>query len=151
MPTMRRKRRPRPRQRAAVSYAMRDYLASGSYFGFLDDRPEVDEPSETEARAAWAACRDDILAVFERDTPGRRPYAWWRFESSEPRRRLDRKERPGRGELRFGVPRFLRTSEDFLAEYESEEAYLRRLGLLTATERRTLAHPYKAVTDNDVD
>jgi hypothetical protein len=57
----------------------------------------------------WEDVRADLLPDWIRQHPGTRPFAWWRDEAPEPRR-----------------------------EGESEVEYLRRHGLLTPAETRTL-------------
>lgn len=43
---------------------------------------------DNELRAVWAEHRGEVLGDFIRGHPGQRPYAWWRLEAPEPRRRL---------------------------------------------------------------
>jgi len=118
-------------------------------------------------RHAWGRLRDNLLAQWILERPRTRPAAWWRFDAPEPRRRIDGHPHPfadpGRTaevdklaagadertryyELAFGIPR-LRVGSlpgDLSAEYESQLAYLTRLGLLTETERATTGRPGNA-------
>ncbi len=55
-------------------------------------RPLLDIPqnaftfaSDEHFQATWDQYRDEILADWIRVRPGTRPYAWWRFDSPEPR------------------------------------------------------------------
>jgi hypothetical protein len=40
--------------------------------------------SDEERREAWFANRDHLLAEHIRHHPGKRPWAWWRFEAVDP-------------------------------------------------------------------
>lgn len=69
---------------------------------------------------------------------GTRPYAWWRYESPEPRRLLSGDPAGALPERGFskGAPTFLVSCEAARnIRYESEEEYLRRLDLLTKGEK----------------
>jgi hypothetical protein len=96
-----------------------------------------------EMQRAWESLRDTLLPQWIRERPGSRPYAWWCFDAPERRRRIDGKphpfDRPGRTDKRlsFGRPRAIFV-EDAGAEYETERAYLERLDLLTAAEKKVL-------------
>lgn len=47
---------------------------------------EPNTPEDWErVRAAWEAQRDNVLAMHRRDKPGRRPWAWWRWNASSER------------------------------------------------------------------
>jgi hypothetical protein len=110
----------------------------------------------------WRQNERAVIEHFAVRSPGRRPWAWWKFSAPEPRRRLG-----GRGtplceftayapELHFGIPAFWRRANDFcdllkLDErrwpaidpddppiYESEATYLKRLRLLLPGEARRL-------------
>jgi len=61
-----------------------------------------------------------------------RPWAWWYFESPEPRRKLGGKGEPfGESRDYFGMPHgHLGYEADDPPLYESERDYLRRLSLL---------------------
>ena len=136
------------------------HLLFGVFFLRDDGFGDVDESTETDAemRTTWNDCRDRLLADWLAAYPRSRPYAWWRFDAPEPRRRIDGKPHPfddprrhaaieraaaeyGRDcwlcraahRLYFGTPQVV--IGDGLAEYESEAAYLERLGRLTDPER----------------
>jgi len=160
MPTNR-TRRTRIVTERRVTPGERDYFFTGNY-----DDPDVFlgiAGSETEARELWEKVRDELLAEWIADHPGRRPWAFWKLDATEPRRRTG-----GRGEaypgydhpcnLRAGIPyRFMlqRDADIFRSvspggreyeiydpadppRYESEASYLDRLGLLTDAERKRL-------------
>ena len=99
--------------------------------------PEIEEQR---MREAWSELRDDIIANYK----FRRPFAWWAFESTEPRRRLrhDHEHHQGSG-LYFGLPAILFCPlsckvDAAASDYETEIEYLARLNLLTAAERAEL-------------
>ena len=127
-------RRIAKRRREGYPPEIRSYLLTGHWFG-LDGSAD---PDADFARQVWGELRGELLPAFIAENPGRRPWGWWAFDSGEPRRRLDRPERPGRGELWYGCPRFLTQRADFDAEYETEGEYLGRLGLLADSERVAL-------------
>lgn len=109
-------------------------------------------PGDEGKKEAWEELRDEIMADWIRTKPGTRPHAWWLYEAPEPRRCLNMPhpfESAGRTAflgvqahaLSFGKPRCLVTPnsapgcpDDFAAVYESERAFLERLGLLLPGE-----------------
>jgi hypothetical protein len=95
------------------------------------------EIEESELADAWAMLRDEMLPEHIAENPGTRPWAWWAFESKEPRRRVnDGPEAIGPATW-FGTPsRF--TAMPPAGMFESERDYLQRLGLLTDDERKAL-------------
>ena len=78
MPRLRRRRTHTARQRTVTS-TMLEYLELGrNYFGDgFGPNPDPDE-----MRAVWKEHRTQLLADAR---PGCRPWAWWQFESPEPR------------------------------------------------------------------
>lgn len=122
-------------------------------------------PSDEQLVEYWEKMREEILAEYISQHPGTRPWAWWHFEAPEPRRMVgDPKEvglepddsppdRSYKWKLYFGMPRNFRfltkcivsgfglNSENdarFESLFETQAAYLERLGLLMPEERRTL-------------
>jgi hypothetical protein len=108
----------------------------------------------------WTTLRDEVIAEHVAEYPGTRPIRWWTYDAPEPRRRIG-----GIGEQMGGLHVFDRgvpvsgwVTEDTLATYrrlgtplgllaintsdpptfESEAAYLDRLGLLLPGEKRRL-------------
>ena len=81
-------------------------LATG--FDYFDDAWGNDPDDETlrEIKLVWQQKRDEML---QRSSAGRRPWAWWQFDSPEPRDE--------------GIP---------------EADQLARLGLLTESETRPM-------------
>jgi hypothetical protein len=82
---------------------------------WLLDGPKLDRLLHLNFRRAerlWSANRDWALAEFSRKWPGYRPWAWWRYESPEPRRRLggtgsalfDYRDYWPRANWQYGVP-----------------------------------------------
>src|SRR5262245_22068828 len=75
-----------------------EFLLSGiDVFGdgtFTVGRDEIDLEL---ARQAWGELRDRLLPEFIGEHPGRRCWAFWAFESSEPRRIVAGKENPESG------------------------------------------------------
>ena len=110
---------------------------------------------DAELRAAWNRVRDGILAEWIEERPGSRPLHWWRFSALERRRRLGGTGQPAHDvsgyaeEYEFGLPTIWVQQGGFLAgiavdpsdppTFESEAAYLRRLGLLQAGESERLS------------
>src|SRR5262249_40062457 len=91
----------------------------------------------------------EVLRDFIRLHPGRRPNLWWRFESSEPRRRLggigDALMGNGyiTGNYTRGIPlmwgnrlpsRYRPIDPTDPPQFESQAIYLQRLGLLPTAE-----------------
>jgi hypothetical protein len=124
------------------------FLITGHFYfpEFIHDSGDIET-----AKEIWSELREDILVQHARQQrPVRnrifdsvRPWAWWALEDRDSRRRLSRKtctcwpgsKHPGLPPLTlswFGHPRGCR------CEYESEEAYLARLGLLTPAEEKQL-------------
>jgi hypothetical protein len=134
MPSIRKRawsRRPDP-----ATPAIRELLASGHWFQFTAGRGET-EPTEAELRKLWAEVREDFLAKHTARSPGTRPWAWWKFEATEPRLQVA----PGPEALGpadwFGMPsKYAGMPPDDM--YETEAEYLERLGLLTDEERDRL-------------
>jgi hypothetical protein len=125
----------------------------------------------------WAEYGAEVLAEWMREHPGTRPFAWWRFQAPEPRRRVGGIGTPAHEVLayapdfRFGIPadwaqpwavayyngrardihgrpigtefheghfRGQAIDPDDPPRFESEAAYLDRLGLLGADEHLAL-------------
>lgn len=126
---------------------------------------DVDESAEADAamRAAWDSVRSELLDGWITDNPGTRPFAWWRYDAPEPRQRIDGKPHPfgdpsrlavvanlratndaddwlcrAACRLSFGTPTLAGLGEGF-ASYETQAAYLERLGLLTDGERAAMS------------
>jgi hypothetical protein len=96
---------------------------------------------------AWREFRGPILAAWAAARPGSRPWAWWRWDATEPRRCLVgasllwAQDVEWQWRQSFGVREFRRvpTLEDSRMVVECEAAYLKRLQLLTRQERQALA------------
>jgi hypothetical protein len=106
---------------------------------FFDEFPKPDREQ------AWNELRKEILDEWLQNHPGTRPFAWWAFDMPKGTRRQRIDDRHPHDDprydlpkdLHFGCPRCLREC-DIGGRYESQEAYLRRLSLLTAAELKFL-------------
>lgn len=142
------KRRVARQRREGYSRGHREHLKSGHSFEILGPTfGRGDKFDREAARAAWDVLRAELMVEFVAEKPCRRPAAWWWFEAPELRRRLDGGLHPCEDPERnipsyFGTPRRYEVEDDFRAVYESEAAYLLRLGQLVPAERAYLeAHP----------
>jgi len=157
VPTKRTRRAAPARQ--PLQSSMRVYLLTGDYDaarkagiaageagergGFTGMRQLMVETLRHEA--LWADHADELLAEFIVAHPGRRPFGWWMYMATEPRRVVD--ARGARVAIppawdwcwkeRFGVPACWPAR---LILVESEAVYLQRLlDGLTDREARTLS------------
>lgn len=112
------------------------------------------------ARQCWKELKDKIMAEHIAEKPGTRPEAWWLWDMPERRLRIDGLPHPfdnperkahieahsggsqswidAAYEMTEGIPSLICCKDDDLAEYETKEEFLDRLGLLTDTERKAL-------------
>lgn len=105
----------------------------------------------------WTDLGVEVLGTWIVDFPGRRPFAWWAFDSPELRRRIDGKPHPWNSperwallegwpfrsvlssyKLSYGKPSSWLSTDDRDAVYESESTYLDRLDLFVGRERQRL-------------
>lgn len=96
-------------------------------------------------RRHWATVRDRLLSRWAEEYPGTRPWAWWEFDTDEPRRLLsgpgnslvrNRKATWWQRQLWFGAPNVIaRADIDTPSVYETERQYLERLGLMVDDDR----------------
>ena len=121
-----------------VSSGMLSHLETGHDFSGGFGRENVDRDA---MRKVWNECRDDLIqATIQKEGPGHRPWAWWEFAAPEPRqivKMVVQELRVPCASLagRYGIPF---DGLDGLAIYESQAEYLKRLGLLTESERSLL-------------
>lgn len=97
-----------------------------------------DDIDTNEAFASWMELRGELLPSFIAMHPGRRPWAWWAFDASEPRRQLTPGPKCwGPANSFFGIPS---KSNAPLPPgmFESELAYLERMNLLDPSEAAVL-------------
>ncbi len=91
----------------------------------------------------------EILKDWIAESPGSRPWAWWEVTAPETRRQIKGieilDEWPGDLVYDFGIPVYsasyhLGESKNKIKEsdFESEAAYLKRLNLLTESEKKLL-------------
>lgn len=101
---------------------------------------------EAAMRADWSEHRAEILAAFTAQNPGARPWAWWKFDAPEPRRRV----RCGGVRVMpdsmtaltgpdfppsFGLPSaWICRKSDVENRFETQTEFLVRLKMLTARE-----------------
>lgn len=116
------------------------FTGEGFGSGGLNDPVDLDG-----MKKCWELYKPAILPVWIAHYPGTRPRAWWLFDSTEPRKRIDGQPHPFTDPTRaaldlydlfYGMPRFTRTLEDLAAAYESQADYLDRLKLMDKTERK---------------
>ncbi len=97
-------------------------------------------------RAAWERIGSEATAEYRKKNPGSRPWGWWVFDAPESRRQIG-----GTGKsiliedthfpaVDFGIPRMQRGP----LEFETEAEFLKRHGLLTKTEQKSLQNRQKA-------
>jgi len=48
---------------------------------------DPDNHSDEQLQAEWSKQRDTLLPEFVKANPGTRPWAWWKWDAPEPRRR----------------------------------------------------------------
>ena len=111
-----------------------DDISDADRATLIDGRPTLLHPDRL--RALWFEHREQLLEEWIAEHPHSRPWAWWQFESSEPRRQIG-----GRGILmsqRYrnlnqlyerGMPLFDSVELDDPPRFESERNYLDRLGI----------------------
>ena len=76
--------------------------------------------------------------------PCTRPWAWWTFDATEPRRQTSDGPAnstmtdglPGEGKLNYGIPQCFAAAHDWNIEYESQGEYLERLDLFHDDDER---------------
>jgi len=127
--------RPRHNRRTKLTEAHVNQLLTGhDYLNIAFGRQTTNtEPDWDAMRKAWDNLRDELLPAFIAQNPGRRPFAFWKFDAPEPRRGT--------------VPRVARDRKGIIAECqeesrlflagirpEPERDYLARLGLLLPGE-----------------
>lgn len=98
------------------------------------------------AAELWAEHGEAILADWVRHSPGCRPWPWWAFESPEPRKQIggtgvaDWIEFPAVvPALAWGIPCRWHGGDPV---FESQAAYLARLGLLLPGEGPAIREPH---------
>lgn len=110
-----------------------ELLTGHDHFGMGALALDGDDPVYARQRKVWDAIREPFLAEHVARCPGTRPWAWWLHDAPELRRQLDAAD----VELRrspaavdwMGMP-----SAYGLGRWESQGAYLDRLGLLMPGE-----------------
>ena len=132
--------------RAKQSTMMTRWLLGGHGFAweYLERRP---------LQEVWAEHRATIVEHHIRRRPGTRPFRWWQYDASEPRRRLGGIGTPLHecsgfiAPFEYGIPSAWRLQGDYFTEgvpiseiappaYESQAAYLARHKLFLPGERQ---------------
>jgi hypothetical protein len=100
------------------------------------DLTNVTNTTRDEMRQLWFRYKSMLMAKwFAKNPPDTRPHAWWEFESPEPRKLIGGQVPASPPAVMFcGVPRFYPIPTLNPPVYESDHAYLSRLGLLTPAE-----------------
>ncbi|MGU3496409.1 hypothetical protein ACLBXM_20415 [Xanthobacteraceae bacterium A53D] len=133
MPTLRRRRTER---RPPLTEDQTEWLRGSS-------RTDVDLFETDDQQAAlWQTNGAAVVAEHIRQWPGTRPRRWWQLEAPGARERVGGTGTalfPDRN-LRFGLPLLWEGVDPAdPPTFESEAAYLKRHGLLTADEKRRLS------------
>lgn len=156
----------RPVDESAVLSRWKKYhlLSGHDFFGDGYGRDNLNDPERLdEMRQGWEDFRDELLPEWIAHFPRSRPYAWWVFDAPERRQRIDGKphpfDNPERNaiiesnrekypsspmdacRLSFGRPTIYLCGDDGVAQYETESAYLERLGLLFPGEADAVPLP----------
>ena len=122
-------------EEAHIYQLMRGHDFFGSAFGRHGDVDFI------AMRMAWRELKDELLPAWIEKHPCTRPYAWWLFDAPGRRHRLngphphDRPGREGPTELFFGKPAVWMPGDPQDAEFETEEDFLDRHGLLEFSEK----------------
>lgn len=156
-------RRQTLRQRRTWGPAHRRHLESGFDPFRTAFRGRENAFDEAGARDCWHAIGGMILTDWIVAYPGTRPWAWWRYDAPERRHctngvhPFDDPDRQAKVDevaaqpgthpryaqdavaLDCGTPNMVIVLADWHAEFESQEDYLRRLGLLSEAEESALS------------
>lgn len=143
-------------------------FARGPSFGDpwnkLDNTYDIAEVESilADMRQSWESAKESLLRHWVTSHPGTRPWAWWEFDAPEKHRRIVsgpgysslRPDSPccaamKRKAIRFGVCGLIGPADDGENICESEYAYLRRLNLLTAEEKRIPASEFPNTNENE--
>jgi len=137
--------------------ALGQLLAKGHHYSF-NDTPDPDTAEGLQRlREIWEQVREQFMDRWVQKHPATRPWAWWKLDAPELRRRSDGEPHPfddpgycaedkrvkaeypqGIDMLAtsYGLPRYSDT-DHVDGVYETEYDYLERLGLLAGSERQT--------------
>jgi hypothetical protein len=146
----------------AIEFLLHGESKSNRWAKMSNTEPDFfNDAAATNAREIWETYRDDLIGTYVEQHPGRRPWGFWRFEApAEHRLRLG-----GKGdcipdhvsdeveEYWRGLPTYWIGEDRLMAwpelaayaidpgdppRFESEAAYLKRLGLLLPGEAERL-------------
>ena len=156
---MPRKRRIPKLRRVALTPGLLEFLQTGDHWAHRAQAAGlcgpwalfVEAPLEQHQLQRWREHGAEVMEIHLRQWPGTRPYAWWRWSATEPRRVLTGAEllkptsTPSTWQWwwseRFGIPAFNQIRPRGyvgVPSIESQAAYLLRLNLLTDEERGRL-------------
>ena len=139
MPTF--KKRKRPGRRGYSDVDLDHLLVGKDYFSSFGHGADFDEP---DFRIAWGNLQVSLLLEWITKYPRTRPFAWWIYNAPERRRRINASQ--AKTAWPESAPRYRADTRHLLdatlsmssscedAEYETQAAYLERLGLLTENE-----------------
>jgi hypothetical protein len=151
------KRRPVTAQVQFTEHHLYQLLHGNDFFDQAYGRDVENDPERLAwMRDDWESRRDELLRAWIIQHPGQRPWAWWLFDANDRRETADGTvhpfDRPERRELAerwhakhpdqshlvkmfqlyYGCPALI--VGEGLVRYETEAAYLARLGLLLPGE-----------------
>lgn len=171
MPAKPRKRR--ERKTSSVPAALKYFFETGTENQDLFPEDERFNPflifdcgEGLRLKDCWEISKKELLSKWIQLFPCRRPWAWWKFESKEPRKRIsgpkpDYEIWGVAPSCNFGIPsQWILYQMDFNSGkidpndppiYESEAAYLQRLDLLTPSEERWLAEHQELLSPVEVE
>jgi hypothetical protein len=144
---------------------------SPTAWAFLNDLPMPEKHSGFEllgyrhgdkARILWDEHGEEITARWTEDHPGTRPTCWWRYSAPGLRRRVGGAGTPAHECLAYapsypkGIPDIWFHPEQGVdpldpPKYESEAAFLKRLGLMSPAERKWLSGRPEALEPEVID
>ncbi len=147
MPTNRNKRMRKPAP--TLSPELEQYLLTGERAKGnveLFRLASSSQAAQDKLREVWELHRDALMAAWVKAYPCSRPWCWWHLEAPEPRRKvggigitMPEKYASYLPHFEFGIPAsWYAFDHDDPPKFESQAAYLQRLGLLSPAEQRFL-------------
>jgi hypothetical protein len=85
----------RPKRHGGIYGDLDVEFLSGGPHGVPCAMTDADDRGDDDAiRRGWDSLKATIMPAWISERPGTRPYSWWKFESSDRRRRIDGKPHP---------------------------------------------------------